>query len=175
MSLLSRFSEEAMGTLTLAESEAIGLGYAFIGSEHLLLGALAGGGRVTSILAESGMTLEAMREAVAAKSPKGPYSEKRDEHLLKTLGIELSQVKTAVEEEFGPGALQVPPGRPPFTPRSKRTLEFALRLADTAGSNEVSTEHIVLALLEDREGMAARIISEKVPDPSVLKSSLTER
>lgn len=173
MSLFSRFSKDAERAVALAESEAVDLGYAFIGSEHLLLGVLAGGGRVASIMADLGITLDGMRDAVVAKSPKGPSWDQRDARMLSKFGIDLSQVKTKVEEEFGEGSLEIPPGRPPFTPRSKRTLESAVELADSAGSTQVLMEHIFLALLEDPEGMAAQIIREKVPDAGVLRSALS--
>lgn len=172
MSLFSRFSEEAKRALALAATEAVDLGYAFIGTEHLLLGILATGGRVASILSKVGITLQDARDAVETRSPKGPSWDQRDARMLSKLGIDLAQVKSKVEEEFGEGSLRIPAGRPPFTPRSRRTLETALQLADAAGSDEFQVEHIALALLEDPDGMAARVMSEKAPNAGALKSAL---
>lgn len=92
MSLFSRFSEEAKRALALAETEAVDLGYAFIGTEHLLLGILATGGRVASILNKVGITLQDARDAVETRSPKGPSWDQRDARMLSKLGIDLAQV-----------------------------------------------------------------------------------
>lgn len=172
MSLLSRFSGSAKQAVVLAESEAVDLGYAFIGTEHLLLGVLAEGGSVASLMAGFGLTRDTTREAILARSPKGSSWDERDTRVLGDLGIDLVGVRTKVEEEFGKGSLKIPPGRPAFTPRSKNTLEAALQLADSSGAEKVLLEHVVLALLSDSDGLAGQIIEGIASDVGELKAAL---
>lgn len=64
-------------------------------------------------------------------------------------------------------------GRVPFTPRTKKALELALRESLGAGSNVVASEQILLGLLRGREGLAARILMELDVDLDGLRASVT--
>ena len=77
---------------------------------------------------------------------------------LMSLGVNLDDIRAAVEEMIGRGDF-VPVGHIPFTPRAKRVLELALREALQLGHNYIGTEHILLGLLREGEGIAARVLA----------------
>ena len=79
-------------------------------------------------------------EGVAAKS-------------LENLGISLDAVREEVQEIIGQGR-QAPPGQIPFTPRAKKVLGLSLREALQLGHNYIGTEHILLGLIREGEGVA---------------------
>ena len=83
-------------------------------------------------------------EGVAAKS-------------LESLGISLEAVRSQVEEIIGQGQ-QAPSGHIPFTPRAKKVLELSLREALQLGHNYIGTEHILLGLIREGEGVAAQVL-----------------
>ncbi|MFV0494854.1 ATP-dependent protease ATP-binding subunit ClpC [Mycobacterium sp.] len=83
-------------------------------------------------------------EGVAAKS-------------LELLGISLESVRSQVEEIIGQGQ-QAPSGHIPFTPRAKKVLELSLREALQLGHNYIGTEHILLGLIREGEGVAAQVL-----------------
>jgi len=83
-------------------------------------------------------------EGVAAKS-------------LESLGISLEGVRSQVNEIIGQGQ-QAPSGHIPFTPRAKKVLELSLREALQLGHNYIGTEHILLGLIREGEGVAAQVL-----------------
>ena len=83
-------------------------------------------------------------EGVAAKS-------------LESLHISLEGVRAQVEEIIGQGQ-QAPSGHIPFTPRAKKVLELSLREALQLGHNYIGTEHILLGLIREGEGVAAQVL-----------------
>lgn len=83
-------------------------------------------------------------EGVAAKS-------------LESLGISLDDVRSQVEEIIGQGQ-QSPSGHIPFTPRAKKVIELSLREALQLGHNYIGTEHILLGLIREGEGVAAQVL-----------------
>ena len=83
-------------------------------------------------------------EGVAAKS-------------LESLGVSLESVRSQVEEIIGQGQ-QAPSGHIPFTPRAKKVLELSLREALQLGHNYNGTEHILLGLIREGEGVAAQVL-----------------
>jgi hypothetical protein len=90
---------------------------------------------------------------------------------LKLIGIDLDAVRAKVEETFGPDALapRVPEKRglfgrrprSPFTGRARKVLELALREALVLKHNYIGTEHILLGLLREGNGLAARVLVEQ--------------
>jgi ATP-dependent Clp protease ATP-binding subunit ClpA len=76
---------------------------------------------------------------------------------LESLGISLEAVRQQVEEIIGQGQ-QAPSGHIPFTPRAKKVLELALREALQLGHNYIGTEHILLGLIREGEGVAAQVL-----------------
>lgn len=83
-------------------------------------------------------------EGVAAKS-------------LEALNVSLESVRQQVEEIIGQGQ-QAPSGHIPFTPRAKKVLELSLREALQLGHNYIGTEHILLGLIREGEGVAAQVL-----------------
>jgi ATP-dependent Clp protease ATP-binding subunit ClpC len=130
--MFERFTARARRVLVLAQEEARLLGHGFIGTEHLLLGLLHEG------------------EGLGAKA-------------LESLGITLEAVRTEVERRIGPAGSAT--DKPPFTPRAKKVLELALREALQLGHNlrpvesqYIGTEHLLLAIVREGEGVAAEVL-----------------
>src|ERR1700754_4193530 len=97
-------------------------------------------------------------EGVAAKS-------------LESLGISLEGVRSQVEEIIGQGQ-QAPSGHIPFTPRAKKLLELSLREALQLGHNYIGTEHILLGLVRENEGVAARILLDFDADSDKIRNEV---
>ncbi len=76
---------------------------------------------------------------------------------LESLGISLEAVRSQVVEIIGQGS-QAPSGHIPFTPRAKKVLELSLREALQLGHNYIGTEHILLGLIREGEGVAAQVL-----------------
>jgi ATP-dependent Clp protease ATP-binding subunit ClpC len=86
--------------------------------------------------------------------------------VLGSLDINLDRVRTMVEEIIGRGK-RTPSGHIPFTPRSKKVLELSLRESLQLGHDYIGTEHILLGLIREGEGVAAQVLKN-------LAGSLTE-
>ena len=88
---------------------------------------------------------------------------------LESLGIYLEAVRSQVEEIIGQGQ-QAPSGHIPFTPRAKKVLELSLREALQLGHNYIGTEHILLGLIREGEGVAAQVLVKLGADPTACAS-----
>jgi ATP-dependent Clp protease ATP-binding subunit ClpC len=132
MIMFERFDDRARRVVVLAQEEARMLGHNYIGTEHILLG----------LIHEAESAFEG--EGVAGR-------------VLDRLGISLTEVRLQVEEISGHGN-QEHAREIPFTPRSKRVLELSLREALQLGRNYISTEHILLGLIREGEGIAAQVL-----------------
>ena len=78
---------------------------------------------------------------------------------LESMGISLESVRSQVVEIIGQGS-QAPSGHIPFTPRAKKVLELSLREALQLGHNYIGTEHILLGLIREGEGVAAQVLQK---------------
>jgi hypothetical protein len=78
---------------------------------------------------------------------------------LESLGIDLDAVRFQVEEIIGRGEA-TPTGHIPFTPRAKKVLELALREARQLGHDYIGTEHILLGMIREGEGVAAQVLEK---------------
>ena len=76
---------------------------------------------------------------------------------LEQLGISLEAIRSQVEEIVGHGG-SPPSGYIPFTPRAKKVLELGLREAQQLGHDLIGTEHILLGLVREGEGVAAQVL-----------------
>jgi ATP-dependent Clp protease ATP-binding subunit ClpC len=138
--VFERFTERARQVVGLAQDEARALRHDYIGSEHILLGLLR----------------EEQEEGLAAR-------------VLGSLGITWEEVRAKVVRIVGQGDEAVTE-QIPFTERAKKVLELALREALSLGHGYIGTEHILLGLVRENEGVAARILldfdadAEKVRD-----------
>jgi ATP-dependent Clp protease ATP-binding subunit ClpA len=179
--MFERFTDDARQTVVQAQYEARELRHAHIGTEHLLLGLL---GRESTpsaqVLRAHGLTREAVIDAITAY--RG--SDDLDAEALTTLGIDLEAVRNRVEAAFGPGALEERAGRSggrrsregghiPFTPRAKKVLELSLRETLALKQNRIADGHILLGLLREGDGLAAKVLHDRGIDPAAVRREIT--
>ena len=79
-------------------------------------------------------------------------------NVLQKMGLDLVTVRSAVEKQVGMGQEAKPPGNIPFTPRVKKVLALASKEAKNLKHSYVGTEHILLGLLREGEGVAAQVL-----------------
>jgi ATP-dependent Clp protease ATP-binding subunit ClpA len=188
--MFERFTDEARGLVKAAQEEARSLGHRYIGTEHLMLALLRpASGTPAVLLREAGMTRErAVADLDRLLGDQGRL-DMSDAAALEAIGIDLGAVRAKLEETFGPGALDpLPPPRKrglfrhavpppirgehlPFAARSKKVLELSLREALRLKHRFIGTEHILLGLLREGEGLGARILA----DAGIVFSDLEER
>lgn len=128
--IFERFTDRARRVVVGAQEEARALDHHYIGTEHLLLG----------LIAES--------EGVGAQA-------------MQKLGVSLEAARAQVCERFVDEPRTFMPaaqGMLPFTPRAKKVLELSLREALQLGHNYIGTEHLLLALIREGEGLGAQVL-----------------
>ena len=179
--MFEHFTERARGAVVFAQEEALGLHHHHIGTEHLLLGLLRDSTSVGhKALDRLGVHLDDVRSEVVRVGEGHPVTlDEEDAEALRVIGIDIDEVRRRVEETFGEGALEriASPRRRrsrsrrracapsvgyiPFTPRAKKVLELALREAKALRHDYIGTEHILLGLVREREGLAAGMLAER--------------
>jgi ATP-dependent Clp protease ATP-binding subunit ClpC len=92
---------------------------------------------------------------------------------LESLGISLEGVREKVEETIGPAGSSTT-GSPPFTPRAKKVLELSLREALQLGHNYIGTEHMLLGLVREGEGVAAQVLVSLGADLSRVRQQVIQ-
>ncbi len=92
---------------------------------------------------------------------------------LESLSISLEAVRNQVEEIIGQGGAS-PTGHIPFTPRAKKVLELSLREALQLGHNYIGTEHILLGLIREGEGVAAQVLVKLGADLSRVRQQVIQ-
>jgi ATP-dependent Clp protease ATP-binding subunit ClpA len=92
---------------------------------------------------------------------------------LESLGISLEAVRSQVEEIIGQGQA-APTGHIPFTPRAKKVLELSLREALQLGHNYIGTEHILLGLIREGEGVAAQVLQKLGADLNRVRQTVIQ-
>ncbi|MBO8158007.1 ATP-dependent Clp protease ATP-binding subunit [Thermosyntropha sp.] len=126
--MFRRFTQRARSAVMYAQEEARSLGHPAIGTEHILLGLLREG------------------EGIGARA-------------LTSLGIDLGKVRQEVIKVVGQrGEVEKPEGDLPITPRAKKVFNLAFDEARLQGVNYVGTEHLLLALLREEEGVAGQVL-----------------
>ena len=175
--MFERFTDRARDAVVRAQAEARSMRHGYLGTEHLLLGLATVDGSVSAhVLRRLGIETEQLRASVIREIGRGPTAlADADVEALKAFGIHLDEVRERIEETFGPGALERPVGRHrsrrcgrtspfaghiPMTPRAKKVLELSLREALRLGHRSIGTEHILLGLVRERDGLGARILAE---------------
>ena len=165
--MFERFANDARQAVVLAQDEAVALHHGWIGTEHVLLGVLRADGDGARLLADFGVDAAGVRDDVVRIV--GRAEDDIDRDALATLGIDLEVVRERVERAFGPGALSrrghcrrgVLGRAVPFSARAKKALELTLREATSLGERDLRGEHLVLGLLREGDGVAARILTER--------------
>ncbi len=94
--------------------------------------------------------------------------------VLESLGISLEGVRGQVEEIIGQGSSS-PSGHIPFTPRAKKVLELSLREALQLGHNYIGTEHVLLGLIREGEGVAAQVLVKLGADLSKVRQEVIQQ
>jgi ATP-dependent Clp protease ATP-binding subunit ClpA len=182
--MFERFTDRARAAVTDAQVVARRLGHGCIGTEHLLLGLLETGGLAAQVLAGAGVTAAAVEREVLAEVGRGPLGT-GDAEALGAIGIDLDEVRRRVEASFGKGALHWRPGRDcrgerprlghiPFSPRSKKVLELSLREALALKHRYIGTEHILLGLIREGEGLAMLVLTRLGAGPQLLRARLLD-
>jgi ATP-dependent Clp protease ATP-binding subunit ClpC len=88
---------------------------------------------------------------------------------LAAVGVTIADVRQRVIAIVGSGEDDEVTGQIPFTPRAKKVLELSLREALSLGHNHIGTEHVLLGLLNEGEGVAARVLSEMGLDAETIR------
>jgi ATP-dependent Clp protease ATP-binding subunit ClpC len=127
--MYERFTDRARKVMQLANQEAQRFNHEYIGTEHILLGLVKEGSGVAA-------------------------------NVLKNLDIDLRKIRLEVEKivQHGPGGEQVVMGRLPHTPRAKKVIDYSVEEARNLNHNYVGTEHLLLGLLREQEGVAAQVL-----------------
>jgi ATP-dependent Clp protease ATP-binding subunit ClpC len=92
---------------------------------------------------------------------------------LEALGINLEGVREQVQEIIGQGQ-QAPTGHIPFTPRAKKVLELSLREALQLGHSYIGTEHLLLGLIREGEGVAAQVLTKLGADTNKVRQQVIQ-
>jgi len=150
--MFERFTEGARKVVVLAQQEARRFRHNYVGTEHLLLGLLLEEDSAAGVVLKGlGVNLEKARKAV-------------EDVVGSEAGRDLSGAEAEEEESI----------QAPFTPRAKRVFELALREALALGHNYIGTKHILLGLVGEKEGGAARVLSNLKVDPDQVKKGVVE-
>jgi ATP-dependent Clp protease ATP-binding subunit ClpA len=178
--VFERFTTQARSVVTLAREQARRPGRPNIGTQHLLLGILGtpdtAGARALEAL---GVGEPDVREDVRRLDRDRSAFSDQDADALRSVGIDLDEVRRTVEETFGPGALERAATAGDrswsghvFTPGSKKALELALREAIHLGHRSIGTEHLLLGLVRDVTCSAARILSARGADRERVRAAV---
>lgn len=92
---------------------------------------------------------------------------------LESFGVPIEAVRERVNEMVGPGSVVVA-GHIPFTPRAKKVLELSLREAQQLGDTYIGTEHLLLGLIREGEGLGAQVLQGLDADLSLVRSRVIE-
>ncbi|MSR63657.1 MAG: ATP-dependent Clp protease ATP-binding subunit [Planctomycetes bacterium] len=80
-------------------------------------------------------------------------------NVLRNMNIDLAKIRTEVEKLVKTGPSMVTMGQLPFTPRAKKVLELSMEEAGNLGHNYIGTEHLLLGLIKENEGIAAKVLT----------------
>jgi ATP-dependent Clp protease ATP-binding subunit ClpC len=92
--------------------------------------------------------------------------------VLGELGVTVDEVRAQVGRIVGQGDEEVDTGQIPFTPRAKKVLELALREAQALGHQYIGTEHVLLGLVRENSGVAARILLDFGADAERIRNEI---
>jgi ATP-dependent Clp protease ATP-binding subunit ClpC len=92
--------------------------------------------------------------------------------VLESLDVTVEEARAQVARIIGPGDEPIVSGQIPFTPRAKKVLELSLREALSLKHNYIGTEHILLGLVRENEGVAARILLDFGADAEKIRNEI---
>lgn len=159
MTTTDEMSDDCRTVLLRAQDEARVLGHGYIGTEHLLIAVLsAGDGPGVAEARRQGASPDAARQLAIAvfDSTENANRYVSNEEALQAVGVDIGEVRRIAETQFGPGAVPMRVGNPPFTPRARDALQ---RAGSRAGSRSaIRIEDILLGLLADPESVASQFL-----------------
>ena len=181
--MFERFTPEARRIVTGAFEMATELHHDALGPDHLLV-ALAGAGPNAATRALIACGFDPVRAREDLERIVGAYRDELDEvdaAALRSIGVDLDEVRRRTEASFGPGALERRRrwhGRRrsrvcglPFLPKAKLALELSLREAVRLGQRSIGPEHVLLGLLR-LDPTSTRLIGAQGIDPRRLRSQV---
>ena len=148
--MIERFTDRARRVIVLAQEEARMLNHNYIDTEHILY--------IDTEHILLGLIHEG--EGVAAKA-------------LESLGISLKAVRQHVQEIIGQGQ-QAPSGHIRFTPQAKNVLELSRQEAVLLGHNYIGTEHLLIGLIREGEGVAAQVLVQLGADLNTVRRQVIQ-
>ncbi len=174
--MFERFTKDARQVVVLAQDECRALRHQSIGTVHLLLALSAGEGTGALALRDHGLEPADLRARVRRMTGSGEAP--IDSAALAAIGIDLDEVRRAVEAAFGEGALEggrVVRGHIPFTPQAKKVLELSLRCALALKQKHISSGHVLLGLLRARgaDNLALQVLADADVDVDALAATAT--
>ena len=182
--MFERFTHPARESVMAAQVVARRLGDHRIGTQHLLLGVLEQPDAVAArVLTELGVTPAGVEQQIQTELAGAPFGI-GDEEALGAIGINLAEVRRRIEAAFGPDALRARRAKRnrvgvlsdhiPFTPRSKKVLELSLREALRLGHKYIGTEHIMLGMIREGQGLAVLVLTRLGVGPDALRTRILD-
>jgi ATP-dependent Clp protease ATP-binding subunit ClpC len=168
--MYERFTDHARNVMALANVEAARVGHKYIGTEHILLGLVADESGETfprpsdAHLSRGGGPLGYVLRWLlgpakgAAASERVVYPSLSAGEILKNLNVAPAVIRLEVEKIVQSGPDIVTMGKLPQTPRAKKIIEYAMEETRSLNRNYVGTEHLLLGLLREKEGVAALVL-----------------
>jgi ATP-dependent Clp protease ATP-binding subunit ClpA len=181
--MFERFTASARATVVRAQQEAQDAGDGYVGTEHVVIALAQDQGVAGEVLRAAGVAAPDLRRARVdtVDDPGG----RLDADALRSLGIDLDDVRRSVEETFGAGALDAAPsgeGRRrwlgnhiPFSSRAKQSLERGLRQAIMLGDTRIGSEHLLIGVLDEGTGAGVRLLRGQGVDLAQLRATTVER
>jgi len=147
---MTNFTPRAQQVFQIARNEAIKLGNNYIGSEHILLGLIElGQGVAVMVLEKMGVYVDSIREEIEARMEKNTAEAPPD-------------TNPSLKKDI------------PLTPRVKKLISIATKEAKSLGHSYVGTEHILLGLIKDSDGIAATILKNLDVDLEETRRTILE-
>jgi ATP-dependent Clp protease ATP-binding subunit ClpC len=145
--MFENFTDRVRRIINLALEEARRLGHDYVSTEHMLLGIIKEG---------SGVAANAL------------------ENLLQARNLTFEDVKVRVESMSGEGSERAPKNDLPFTIRAQNVLKYAVEESDMMGVSYVGTEHLLLALLREKAGIASQALTSLGLTLAIVKKEILE-
>ena len=175
--MFERFTERARRVVVLAQEEARMLDHPYIGTEHILLGLIREGEGVAAKALESlNISLEAVRQQVVATIGQGrgaPMVRLSQPGISAHIARYREWRHRSAAGQRGRRTGTVG-GHVPFSPRAKKLLELSLREAAQLGHNYIGTEHILLGLIREGEGVAAEVLQKLGADLNRVRQTVIQ-
>lgn len=185
--MFERFTQQARQSVISTHEEVRTLDAAQVLPVHVLIGTVSAAeateSRLAAVLAESGLSAAQLREELQEQDPESGHD---DAAALESVGIDLDEVRRAVDAQFGEGALEAAAGPAPrrrrlfgspkagavpFSSGAKAVLTDSLRESTARKDGYIGTEHLLLGILRGADPAAMSLISRHVT-PAELRARI---